>query len=203
MPFECSLSKTPSLHEHCTRNTLFCTFLFHHYMPTMWKMPSFTCCWRTLTGDEQICFVFLNFGMVFRNSSRPGEFAYVWQSGEHWNKASSVFKRHFRLPRILRSILTLWYSNCWVILMLSALQQVLNRSFWGVYISLIWNGFGAWKWRGLQDSSEVKYLNLVRWKVSGPSQDCRTVGNSIWKRVRVAKRWSRGISIPTGIISNV
>ena len=51
-------------------------------------------------------------------------------------------------------------------------------------------------------SSEVKYLNFVRWEVTGSSQDCITVCNSIWKRVRGAKI-SVGISILTGIISNV
>ena len=52
-----------------------------------------------------------------------------------------------------------------------------------------------------RDSSEIKYLNLVRWKGIGSSQDCKTVSNSIWKRVRAAKI-SEWMSILTGIISN-
>ena len=45
--------------------------------------------------------------------------------------------------------------------MLSAFAIGLKYIFFGEYISLISNGFGAWKSRGKQDSSEVKYLNLV------------------------------------------
>ena len=52
------------------------------------------------------------------------------------------------------------------------------------------------------NSSEVKYLNFVRWEVTGSSQDCITVCNFIWKRVRAAKI-SVGISILIGIISDV
>ena len=52
------------------------------------------------------------------------------------------------------------------------------------------------------NSSEVKYLNFVRWEVTGSSQDCITVCNFIWKRVRTAKI-SVGISILIGIISDV
>ena len=52
------------------------------------------------------------------------------------------------------------------------------------------------------NSGEVKYLNFVRWEVTGSSQDFITVCNFIWKRVRAAKI-SVGISILVGIISDV
>ena len=52
------------------------------------------------------------------------------------------------------------------------------------------------------NSSEVKYLNFVRWEVTGSSQDCIRVCNFIWKTVRGAKI-SIGISILIGIISDV
>ena len=52
-----------------------------------------------------------------------------------------------------------------------------------------------------RNSSEIKYLNLVRWKVIGSSQDCTTVSNSIRERV-IAAKISVGMSILIGIISN-
>ena len=49
--------------------------------------------------------------------------------------------------------------------------------------------------------SEIKYLNFVRWKETGSSQDCWTVCNSIWWRVRDCY-YSLGFIILIGIIGN-
>ena len=109
--------------------------------------------------------------------------------------------------------------------MLSALQYVLKWFFWGIKMlshfdalcfairfkviflgysfSLSSDGFCVHGDKKRQrDSSEIKYLNLVRWKVTGSSQDCITVCNVIWKRVWGAKIIV-GTSILISIISNV
>ena len=75
--------------------------------------------------------------------------------------------------------------------------------FLGCSFSLSSDGFCEHgKKKRQRDSSEIKYLNLVRWKVLASSQDCRTVSNSIRRRVRAAKI-SVWISILIGITSSV
>ena len=85
--------------------------------------------------------------------------------------------------------------------MLSALQYVLKWLFVGVVFLSVLMVCARMKIKKQRDSSEIKYLNLVRWEEMGSSQDCTTFSNSMWKRVRVAKI-SVWMSILTGIISN-
>lgn len=93
--------------------------------------------------------------------------------------------------------------------MLVTLQYVLNSFFGGSIYFFDLRRFQRVEMEGLQDSSEKKYLNFVRPEVAGSSQDCMTVYNSIWRRVRAIWRRVRVakisdvISILIGIISYV
>ena len=85
--------------------------------------------------------------------------------------------------------------------MLSALQYVLKWFFGGVVFLWVLMVSACLGIKRQRNSSEIKYLNLVKWKVIGSSQDCTTVRNSIRERV-IAAKISAGMSILTGIISN-
>ena len=85
--------------------------------------------------------------------------------------------------------------------MLSALQYVLKWFFGGVVFLWVLMVSACLGIKRQRNSSEIKYLNLVRWKVIGSSQDCTTVSNSIRERV-IAAKISVGVSILIGIISN-
>ena len=85
--------------------------------------------------------------------------------------------------------------------MLSALQYVLKWFFGGVVFLWVLMVSACLGIKRQRNSSEIKYLNLVRWKVIGSSQDCTTVSNSIRERI-IAAKISVGVSILIGIISN-